>query len=59
MEQNRSKICCLVFLSNTSKYRNKKLFNKKNGREGGKKGGREEGRGNLIYNHCFLYSCVA
>ena len=53
MEQNRSKICCLVFLSNTSNYRNKKLFNEK--REGGWK----EGRGNLIYTHCRLYSCVS
>ena len=31
--KNRPKTCCLVFLSNTSNYRNKKLFNKKNGRE--------------------------
>ena len=55
MGQNRPKIYCLVFLSSTSNYGNKKLFNKKNGREGGKK----EGRENLIYTHYRLYSCAA
>ena len=40
MVQNRSQICCLVFLSNTGNYRNKKLHDKE--REG-----RREGNFNL------------
>ena len=41
MMASRSKVCCLVFLSNTSNYWNKKLLNKKTGvREGRREGGK-------------------
>ena len=50
MVQNRSKICCLVFLSNTSELKSYLIVKWEEGREQGREGGRET----LIYTHCLF-----